>query len=188
MALLNRNELWLIVLFLCCIISVVVFYLIAKWRRRRILSRRFRHGVKAEDRVDKILHARGYQVCGIQKPLPLSMYVDDVKVDYVVRPDAIARKGDREYIVEVKTGKYAVDPLNIATRRQLLEYYYRSPGDGVLLVDGDAGNVHTIRFPVPGIEYRKKRSSVMRVIIAFILGALGSTVVILLWKKLFMTK
>ena len=181
MELLSRNEFWLIIILICCIVSIVLFYLISRWWRRLSLRRRFRHGIKAEAYLERILRSRGYQVLGVQKPITMTAFVDNEKIDYKVRPDAVASKGGKEYFVEVKTGKRSVDPMYRHTRRQLLEYYYGSPGDGVLLVDGDSGSVHTVRFQESLVRDIQEKSYFFKVLAAFFLGALGSAVFFLLW-------
>ena len=50
-------------------------------------------------------------------------------------------------MAEVKTGRLAPRLETSATRRQLLEYRVAFDVDGVLLVDVDAGRVHSLEFP-----------------------------------------
>ncbi len=178
MGLSSRSEFWLIIIILvCCIASILLFYLLTKWWRKVTIRRRFRHGIKAEAYVDRILRSHGYQVHGVQQPITMTAYIDDEKVDYKVRPDAVASKDGREYLVEMKTGKVSINPMYSNTRRQLLEYYYSAPGDGVLLVNGDSGTVKKVSFKESVEQEIEHKSSYYKTIISFFLGALISALV-----------
>ncbi len=182
MVLLSQNSLWLILVLASCIASVIVFYLISKWRRRSSCRRRFKHGINAEKHIEGILRSYGYEVVGLQKSIPMVAYVDGERLDYKVRPDGIARKGVHEYFVEMKTGAYAVNPMYSNTRRQLLEYYYNSSVEGVLLVNGDSGSVQLVQFGGENvIEYEERKGRSIAVFVAFLLGALASSLFFLLW-------
>ena len=157
-----------VIIIISCLLSIAIFVWISrKWKRYR-LYRRFRKGVSAEALGEKILKSYGYEVTGIQKSITMTIYVDDKPRNYEVRPDGIAKKGKELYLVEIKTGNRAVDPLYSYTRRQLLEYYYSSCIDGVLLVNADLRKVQVIRFPRNPTQ---KHGKFLPYFITFALGA-----------------
>jgi hypothetical protein len=112
------------------------------WRRMCRLQR----GLRAEGCAERVLRRYGYEMYAIQKNIAVSVWVDGELRSYTVRPDGMARRGRNIYVVEVKTGSVATDPLYRDTRRQLLEYSYALPVAGVLLVDGDSETVKRIFF------------------------------------------
>ena len=118
----------------------------SSWKRFRI-ARRLKRGVQAEKKVGRILKKYGYSIVEIQPSFSLKVTVDGKLLSYEVRPDAIAKKNNCFYFVEVKTGKVAINPLYRETRRQLLEYYHSASYKGILLVNADAEVVSLVQFP-----------------------------------------
>jgi len=151
------------------ILGAFLFHRASGWWERRRVYRRRQHGLRAEAKVTKILKRYGYKVRGIQPSLSMAMVIDHRKVSYQVRPDAVAKKKGLWYLVEVKTGRTATNPVFTETRRQLLEYYYSMPIDGVLLVNADAGTVHSIRFSG---RNTKSHQHWCRLFFFFLLGAI----------------
>ncbi|MGM0439530.1 MAG: hypothetical protein ACQEP8_00260 [Chlamydiota bacterium] len=147
--------------------SIIGFVIISRWWRRFCLHRRFKRGARAEARAEKILRSYGYQVAGVQKSIRMVMYVNGRRLVYDVRPDAMAKKDGRLFLVEVKSGATATNPMYSHTRRQLLEYYSSFHADGVLLVDADKHHVHTIDFDGALIP---RRRSFGPIFIAFLVG------------------
>lgn len=141
---------------------------------KRKLKKRFQHAKGGELSAEKLLQELGYHLLDLQKSSTLSMWVNGEKFSYLVRPDAFAEKGDKRYLVEIKTGPVATDPKQSATRRQLLEYYHGFDVDGVLLVDAEMGEVHDIYFETKiekdTVVEVKKIVSKKAVLIAFLSG------------------
>lgn len=150
-----------------CVLGAFVFYGVATgWRQARIRRRR-RHGIRSEAKTGGILRSHGYHLLETQIPLPLTMWINQQKIRYTVRPDGLAVRGRRRYLVEVKTGNTATDPTYPLTRRQLLEYHHAARVDGILFVNADAHTVQCIQFP------RRRRARRMP---AFMLGLCIGTV------------
>lgn len=127
-------------------IGGIFFVAVVRWRERRRLRKRRERGVKAEQKAAWILRRHGYVLTDVQPSRSLKMTVDGTVHSYDVRPDGFARRGRERFVVEVKTGGTAPNPLYGETRRQLLEYYFGLPVDGILLVDGDRHLVSRIHF------------------------------------------
>lgn len=88
-----------------------------------------------------------------------SVLVDNAPHPFEVRLDYLVRDlRDRRWVAEVKSGDEAPDPVQRATRRQLLEYAVLVPdAAGVLLVDMEARVLHEVAFP-PLITHRFTRA------------------------------
>jgi hypothetical protein len=135
----------------------VAFALLVAWlalglrRGWRALLLRLRVGRarRLEGRAARVLRRAGYRIVATQVTRELAVLVDDAPRTYVVRADALVedRRGER-FVVEVKSGARAPDPLHPPTRRQLLEYQLGYAGTaGVLLVDMERRRVIRVRFP-----------------------------------------
>jgi hypothetical protein len=64
-----------------------------------------------------------------------------------LRADFLVARGERTYIAEVKSGRFAPRLQTAATRRQLLEYLVAYDVDGVLLVDPEKQRIQEVVFP-----------------------------------------
>ena len=60
--------------------------------------------------------------------------------------DYIVEKGGKTYIVEVKSGKSAITLSDRNTRRQMLEYDFVIPNDGVILLDMENKKLQLVEF------------------------------------------
>ncbi len=113
------------------------------WR----LGRRRRRAAAGEREAEAILRAEGFRVEARQPTASLAYGIDGEDVVVDVRADLLVRRGGARYVAEVKTGAYATDPANRATRRQILEYAHAFGVDAVLLVDADRGRVWVVLGP-----------------------------------------
>lgn len=131
---------------------------VARWLpRRRILLARER-GAEGEVRAELLLRRLGYAIVARQAPLSYGVSVDGQPFSVQLRADFLVERNALRFVAEVKTGRLAPRLDTPATRRQLLEYRVAFDAAGVLLVDVDAGRVHTVEFPLPG----KRRSRAPR--------------------------
>ncbi len=115
-------------------------------RRSRILARVARAG-EGEALAAAQLEALGFEVFGAQVSTEYPVSVDGEVTLAQVRADYVVRKDGATYVVEVKTGAVAPRIGTTATRRQLLEYRVAFDVDGVLLLDAEAGRLHSVMFP-----------------------------------------
>lgn len=123
--------------------------------RRRLMAWRLRRRVDraraGEGAAAGLLEAHGFVVLEAQVARALEVRVDDLDLTYLVRADYLVEDlAGARYVVEVKTGPVATDPLHAPTRRQLLEYQLGyTDALGVLLVDMDRALVRRVRFGRP---------------------------------------
>lgn len=137
-------------IFISALLGALLFYWMTKWLLRKKLKKRFDRASIGELEAEELLKDYGYTLEDTQKSTWLSMWVDGDEYTYLVRPDAYASKKDKRYLVEIKTGKKAINPKHSATRRQLLEYYYSFDDvDGILLINAEEKRILHIHFKEP---------------------------------------
>lgn len=140
--------------------------------RRCRLGRRFGGARNGERDSEQVLVRHGYRIVGRQVTQDVSITVDGVEVQGIVRADFIVERRRQRAVVEVKTGARAPDPTYIPTRRQLLEYAVVFPGHDILLLDVQAGDIQVVAFP--GLVQPAARDSLVPCLLAaFILGAVA---------------
>lgn len=136
-----------LLLFALLPVSSLLFIL---WMRRRYLRWqlrvRFDRARDAEARAPALLRRAGYRVIAEQVSADMGVWVDGEWLEVGVRADFLAVRRGRTYVVEVKSGKKAIDPTSTATRRQLLEYQKVFATDGVLLADMENNTLQEVRF------------------------------------------
>lgn len=103
--------------------------------------------VAGEREAAALLRASGYTIVKRQIATEYPVELDGETYEMGLRADYLVSRDGAFYIAEVKTGEYAPRIDTAATRRQLLEYEVAFAVDGVLLVDADAGCIHTVTFP-----------------------------------------
>lgn len=124
----------------------------AAWWRRLSASRRARRrgarAVQGEREAELLLDELGYRVIDRQISTVWTIQCDGESLEVDLRADLLVTRDGRRYVAEVKTGDYAPQLSNAATRRQLLEYRVAYDVDSVLLVDVEAGHVQEVIFPI----------------------------------------
>ena len=126
---------------------VLLVVLVQAWRARARRNARSARAVRGEREAAALLRACGYSIVKSQAQTEYPVQVDGETVLAGLRADYIVSKNGARFVAEVKTGDYAPSVATAATRRQLLEYELAFGVDGVLLVDGDRGEVHAVAFP-----------------------------------------
>lgn len=149
-----------------------------QWTRRRRWSR----AQAAERAAPRLLRRMGYEVLGAQVEGGYSLSVDGRPLAVALRADYIVAREGALYVAEVKSGKFAPQLGNAATRRQLLEYLMAFDVQGVLLVDSETEQVHQVVFPVS--RRATSTSTVGGVVVATAI-ALVVTVVVLVALQYF---
>jgi len=114
-----------------------------KWR----LTQRAEHAASAEAWAARLLEDAGYAILGTQVRTSYVLWVDRREMVIGLRADYVVRRKGRTFVAEVKSGHYAPSLETASTRRQLLEYLLAFDVDGVLLVDGEVGEIQQITFP-----------------------------------------
>ena len=118
----------------------------ASTRTGRRNSRRQRVALAAESEAERLLGRSGYTVVDRQVTQRFVMWVNEEPVEAWCRADLVVTRSGRAYIAEVKTGAVAPHPTKAATRRQLREYAEVFDVDGVLLIDMEQRQIHSVAF------------------------------------------
>ncbi len=146
--------------------ALVSLWIRRAWSRAR-MRRRFRRARAGELAAEKLLRSKGFRILDEQVRRREHMLVDGKALDFEVRADLLVSRWWRTFVVEVKTGKSAPNPVHTATRRQLREYAAIYEADGLLLADMSAGELHEIRFPAGATQRRPSSLAAM-----FLVGAM----------------
>lgn len=155
--------------------AVTALFLIKAYFRFKI-RKRLRRAKKSEIRAINLLEKHGFEIVDVQKTEDYKLIVDNKTYNVTVKADMIARKNNKIYVVEVKSGKKAPSFKNIATRRQLLEYYLVYNPDGLILVDMEKRKIQNIDFSIVKKKVLQPikflRISIVFFIIGFVVGFL----------------
>ncbi len=147
----------IILIFTCFCLGLISLKLwygnFSKSKRQR---KRFRRGVKLEQKAAKFLVSKGFKVVGEQLPFDHTYWVDGEEQISTVNVDYLVEKEGEVFVVEVKSGKSAISIKNRSTRRQLLEYATAIDCDGVYLLDMENKNLQLIEFQFPNRAAIKK--------------------------------
>ncbi len=143
----NSEAETLVLAFVVVVLIVVVAKMqYEKIKKNYIKKRRLKRGEKGEREAVKYLEKEGFSICAEQKEISYVLKEDDRDVSVLLKPDIIAERDGKVYIVEVKTGVSAPNIRNSSTRRQLLEYNFATNYDGLYLLDMDKKELKVIEF------------------------------------------
>ncbi len=126
---------------------VLVVVLFGAWAQRWESRARMVRASAGEREAASMLRACGFTIVRSQVTVEYPVVLDGETLAMGLRADYLVAKDGAYFIAEVKTGARAPRIDTAATRRQLLEYEVAFAVDGVLLVDADAGRIHTVVFP-----------------------------------------
>ena len=146
----DRQVQWL-ALGLTLLLVVLGAWLETKWRRLRERKKSrdaAKRGLQGEREAEKLLRKLGYSIVSRQPPASYAMMVDGEPQSVQLQADFVVTREGKRFVAEVKTGK-AAKIEQAETRRQLLEYQLAFGIDAMLLIDADAKQVRTLRFPLP---------------------------------------
>lgn len=141
-----KFKILIIIIFSSFAIGALFSYHLIKFIKKIILKKRFKIGKIGEFEARNHLKNLGFTIIAEQASLISSMLIDKIKYYYEVKVDYIVQKGNIRSIVEVKSGDEAINPLNINTRRQLLEYMFLYNVDKTYLFDAKNKKLKEIRF------------------------------------------
>jgi len=157
----NLTQQNIIYLLLFLIVAILLFYKIKVYLRKRTNKKRFKRGVKLEKAAAKFLEKKGFKILGEQVAFIHKYKVNGKSVQSELIVDYYVRKGNRYFVVEVKSGKSAVLISNKNTRRQILEYRVAIPCDGVFLLDMENKNLQEIEFDI----FRKRSNYLLFILL-----------------------
>ena len=162
------------------IIGIFFSYKIYKLLKNNKIKKRFKKSKFGEFEAKSFLKNLGFTIIAEQAPLISSLFIDNKKYSYEVKVDYLVKKGDKKALVEVKTGTEATNPLNINTRRQILEYMLLYNVDKVFLFDAQNKKLKEIKFIFNKLIYSK-----YYILTGIIIGILISLIIIMLFNFLF---
>lgn len=129
------------------VLGLALYFVYRRFARRLAMESRFEKGREGEATADVLLARSGYEILEDQAVRKITVLVDDVPLEFTIKPDKLLRRDGERYVADVKTGKSAPSVKNSSTRRQLLEYRVAFPDfAGVLLVAPERGSIQRIRF------------------------------------------
>ena len=82
---------------LILVIAAIVFFLWLGWKLRLawknfLFSMRMRRGRRGETNAIELLEKHGYQIVQSQVTLPGHLYIDDVRLEFDIRPDYLVER------------------------------------------------------------------------------------------------
>lgn len=135
----------IIVLILGCVIGGLTIQWYLKKQKTKSLKKISKRAKIGETEAAVLLQSSGYRIIDEQVRMPVRMLVNNDVYESFIKVDFIAEKGNKRYVVEVKTGKQANLHLpNV--RRQLYEYQNIFQPDGILFVDMNNYDIINVKF------------------------------------------
>ena len=149
-----------VLIFICILLGVTSFRLwYNNFSKKKQQKRRFKRGLKLEQKAARFLISKGFKIIGEQVAYEHAYYVDHEEVISTINIDYLVEKGEKLFVVEVKSGKSAISIKNRSTRRQLLEYAVAIDCDGVYLLDMENRNLQLIEFQFPNVSVSPKTNN-----------------------------
>lgn len=162
------------------ILGIFLSYKLYKFIKNKKIKKRFIKSKFGEFEAKSFLQNLGFTIIAEQVSLISNMLVDNKKYNYEVIADFLVKRKNEKAIVEVKTGKEAINPLNINTRRQILEYMLLYNINKLYLFDAQNKKLQEIKF-----LFNKVINSKYFILIGIIIGILISFISILFFKFFF---
>lgn len=153
----------------CIIIVLLIGAYIGKTLRNRRVVRKMQRGAKLEQKAGSLLERKGYKIIAFQHPAQYDILVNGNTETISVRFDFLVKQKQKTYLVEVKSGDKAPDPLYAPTRRQMLEYFLVAKSYGILLVDMETEQISTVEFPDFGNNTQFSFCTILLVIVFILL-------------------
>lgn len=125
----------LITILILGFITALLLLYIKKLSENLKLKMRWNKAKKGEKKAVNLLKKYNFNILSEQPVINYPFYINDEINTITLRPDFIAERNNKKYIIDVKTGNIATNPTYSQTRRQLLEYSVISGIDGVFLLD-----------------------------------------------------
>ncbi|MCF0224511.1 MAG: hypothetical protein HUK20_09585 [Fibrobacter sp.] len=147
-------------------------YGIRSYFRQIKISRARKHGQDVEKDAPEVLKKMGFTDIQEQEEFRYTLKANDDSIKVELRPDIVAMRDGKKYIIDIKTGAVGkVD--NAKTRRQLLEYLAFIEGDGIMMLNMDTKELFEYDFPNKPAIQRKKKKSKLFPVVTFLISATG---------------
>jgi Holliday junction resolvase-like predicted endonuclease len=155
-------------LIVVALLFIIARYKFGEYRKRRKQRKRFERGRHQEIKAKDYLIKKGYAIVSSQKSYTHTFEVDGENVKAELIPDYVVKKNGKIYLVEVKTGKSAINIQNRNTRRQILEYDFVIDSDGIFLLDMENLEMKRVRFFT-----KKEQQSSVKVVLLIGIALVG---------------
>ena len=172
----------LVIFFLTFFLTIIATFFFLKIKNRNKFRAIKKKGVNGETIANKWLSQHGFFNIKSQISYNSFYIVNGKKENFSIRPDFIATKKGKNWIIEVKTGKSAL-LNNRTTRRQIREYVTILPNNRYALFDATKKKLYEISFNLSGksqMEYAKKESYITS-IIALLIGITIGFIITFYW-------
>ncbi|SHE62870.1 Predicted endonuclease [Desulforamulus putei DSM 12395] len=130
------------------IIGAILIYNMIKMGQSYAARRRVLKAGKAEAAARRFLESEGYTILAVQERVPIVTKINGKPHKSHIQADLIVQKGNKVFVVDVKTGEVAQKPAAPENRRQLLEYFLVYRPDGVLVLDMDNQKIYRMEFQI----------------------------------------
>jgi Holliday junction resolvase-like predicted endonuclease len=149
-----------ILILLCIFLGIISFRLwYNSFTRKKHQRKRFKRGLKLEQKAAKFLTSRGFTIIGEQVEYQHTYLINGEENSSKISIDYLVEKNSKVFVVEVKSGKSAISIKNRSTRRQLLEYAVTIECDGLYLLDMENKELQLIEFKFPNSELKSKNNN-----------------------------
>lgn len=128
------------------LLAVILYYRYKSYSKSKATKNRFARGRLLENQARDFLIQKGYKILDEQKQFEHKYFINNDRKLSTLIIDYYVSKNGKKYIVEVKSGQSAISASNTNTRRQLLEYSFAIPNDGVFLLDMENQKLELIEF------------------------------------------
>lgn len=169
----SKIEIILVAILFGIVLLCLIWYWISSQIKLFRSRMRIARGVKKEKDAKNVLRKLGYDIVSEQAEYNHSFKVDGKTITVPVRIDYMVRRNGKNYVVEVKSGEKVNSIYNKYTRRQVLEYAFVVPSDGIFLLDMESKRLMKVEFSGIHIQNRPSKLNYLRwFVVGFIMGIL----------------
>lgn len=139
-------ERYIFIIIIGILFVITVKYKIEQFNKKRKQKKRFARGLMLENRARSFLRDKGYSIVSEQEICYHRYKVNGKNFQSKIILDYVVKKNNKNYIVEVKSGKSAISVQDKNSRRQLLEYDFVIENDGIFLLDMENRVMNLVEF------------------------------------------
>lgn len=140
-----ENWNWVLLVILTVVITVVVMRWVQGLLMKLRMLRTRRQGGSGEDQAVQYLTDIGFENIQLSNFSEHQFWVEDVPIQFSLRPDILAVYAGEKWLIEVKNGEESTIS-NRYTRRQILEYQVQYPEHQVAIYDATQGKLLKVEF------------------------------------------
>jgi hypothetical protein len=139
-------ERYIFIIIIGILLVITMKYKIGQFNKKRKQKKRFTRGLMLENRARGFLRDKGYSIVSEQEICYHRYKVNGKNFQSKIILDYFVKKNNKNYIVEVKSGKSAISVQDKNSRRQLLEYDFVIENDGIFLLDMENRVMNLVEF------------------------------------------